>query len=172
VKPSLSLCFLTLAFTSVLAQVGVLPTKHIKVKETRDTKFSVGDVWEYQTRRNEETSRVIIVRLDKSPDLGVIVHVAVEGIKLANCNNGPEPDNVPHMPFARKAFEDSVTRKVASNSELPSNWKDGYEDWSRAYAQNKAGIYVISVADAVAVAEKTFQHGNGCDRGKADLSGR
>lgn len=161
-----------LTVASVLAQVGVVPTKHFKVQETSDPKFSVGDVWEYRTRPNEEASRVIIVRLDKSPDLGVIVHVAVQGIKLANCTNGPEPDNVPHMPFARKAFEESVTRKVASNSELPSSWKAGYEDWSKAYIRKKAGIYVISVADAVAVAEKTFQHGIGCDQGKTDVGGR
>jgi hypothetical protein len=155
-----------------LAQVGVRPTKNVKLKDANDSKFAVGDVWEYHTRPGESGSRVTIVKLDHSPDLGVIVHVAVDGIKLANCNDGPEPNNVAHMPFARKAFESSVIKKIASKRELPVGWKDGYEDWSSAYADKKAGIYVISIADAVGVAEKTFQHGNGCDEAKSNVGGR
>lgn len=164
--------WLILSIVPVFAQVGVLPTKDFTLKEASDPKFAVGDVWEYHTRPGEAGSRVTIVKLDNSPDLGVIIHVTVDGIKLANCNNGPEPDNVTHMPFARKAFEASVTKKVASKHDLPSGWKDGYEDWSAAYAEKKAGIYVISVADAVSVAEKTFQHGNGCDEGKTNVGRR
>ena len=156
-------CSVILSAAIVSAQIGVMPTKDLTLATAHDPKFSVGDVWEYQTREGEERSRVTIVHVDVSPELGVIVHVAVEGIKLANCNHGPEPDNVLHMPFARKAFEASVTKKDASDHALPSGWQDGYDDWKRAYLEKKAGMYVISIADAVGVAEKTFQHGNGCD---------
>lgn len=154
------------------AQIGLLPTKDFTLSESHDPKFVVGDVWEYRTRAGEEHSRLTIVRVDVSPDLGVIIQVAVDGIKLANCNQGPEPDNIPHMPFARRAFEGSVTKKIDSGHPLPSGWKDGYENWKDAYSAGKAGIYVISVADAVGVAEKTFQHGNGCDAATTALGGR
>ena len=43
------------------------------------------------------------------------------------------------------------------------NYRDGYEEWKEAYSRKKAGIYVIPVAKAVAVAEKTYQSGIGCD---------
>jgi hypothetical protein len=163
-------CLVALTAAAASAQIGVLPTKDFTVTETHDSRFSVGDVWEYHTREGEEHSRVTIVRLDASPELGMIVHIAVEGIRLTNCNNGPEPNNVPHMPFSRKAFESSVTKKIDSGHALPSGWKDGYGEWKSAYSAGKAGIYLISIAEAVGVAEKTFQRGNGCDGASTTVS--
>ena len=100
--------------------------------------------------------------MESSPELGVIVHVAVDQIKLANCHGGPSPDAVPHMPFARKALDGSVTKKIASQQPLP-DYREGYQEWKAAYGKKKAGIYVISVAKAVAVAEKPYRSGIGCE---------
>jgi hypothetical protein len=160
----LCLC-VVMAFPSlrVAAQVGVLPKKDVTLKESTDEKFRVGDVWEYQTRKGEEHSRITILRVDESPELGTIIHVGIDNVRLANCHGGPEPEAVPHMPFARKALEESVAKKVASDQPLP-DYKEGYQEWRRAYVQKHAGIYVISVANAVSVAEKTFQNGIGCDQ--------
>lgn len=143
------------------AQVGVLPKKDVRLKQSTDEKFRVGDVWEYQTRKGEEHSRITILRVDESPELGTIVHIGVDNVRLSNCNGGPEPDSVPHMPFARKALEESVSKKVASGQSLP-DYEEGYQEWREAYEQKRAGIYIVSVAGAVSVAEKTFQAGNRC----------
>jgi hypothetical protein len=144
------------------AQVGVAPKKDISLKQTTDEKFRVGDVWEYQTRKGEERSRATILRIDDSPELGIIVHIAVDNLHFTNCHGGPEPDAVPHMPFARKAVEESVKKRLAEGQPLPS-YEDGYEDWKDAYTHRHAGVYVVSIADAVSVAEKTFQKGIGCE---------
>gem|GEM_PF-3294015 len=66
------------------------------------------------------------------------------------------------MPFARKALDASVRKKLASAQPLPS-YEDGYQEWRDAYVQKHAGVYVVSIADAVSVAEKTFQKGIGCE---------
>lgn len=152
---------MALACIGLRAQVGVLPKKDVTLKEIADEKFRVGDVWEYQTRQGEEHSRITILRVDESPELGTIVHVGVDNVRLANCHGGPEPDSIPHMPFARKALEESVSKKVASGQPLP-DYEEGYREWREAYEQKRAGIYVVSVGGAVSVAEKTFQAGNGC----------
>lgn len=144
------------------AQVGVLPKKDVSLKHTTDEKFQVGDVWQYQTRKGEERSRITILRVDDSPEIGIIVHIGVDSVHFANCHGGPEPDAVPHMPFARNALEMSVKKKLASGQPLPS-YEDGYRDWKDAYAQKHAGVYVVSIAEAVSVAEKTFQKGIGCE---------
>jgi hypothetical protein len=142
-------------------QVGILPKKDATLKESTDEKFRVGDVWEYQTRKGEEHSRITILRVDESPELGIIVHIGVDNVRLSNCHGGPEPDSVPHMPFARNALEGSVIKKVASDQPLP-DYEEGYREWRAAYEQKHAGIYVVSVGDAVSVAKKTFQKGIGC----------
>lgn len=162
VKPVVIPTALLLATLAASAQVGVSPKKDITLEEVTDEKFRVGDVWEYKTRPGEERSRVTIVRIDKSPKLGIIVHVAVSNIRLANCHDGPEPDSVSHMPFARRALEVSVTKRIASNQPLPT-FREGYDDWKSAYTRKKAGVYVIPVAEAVTAAEKTYRHGIGCE---------
>jgi hypothetical protein len=156
-----SVLFLMTCSTASLCQVGVLPKKDVALKQITDRKFQTGDVWEYITRPGEESSRLTILRIEKSPELGVIIHVAVDKIKLANCKGGPEPDSIPHMPFARNALDASVKKRLATNQPLPS-FEDGYSDWRAAYVRKSAGIYIVSVADAVSIAEKSYQQGIGC----------
>ena len=155
--------FVSLAVVGTLrAQIGVLPQKDTTLSAATDEKFKVGDEWEYRTRKSEEKSTLTILKVESSPELGVIVHVAVNKIRLANCQGGPSPDSVPHMPFARRALDDSVTKKIASDRPLP-NYEDGYNEWKEAYSRKQAGIYVVPVSKAVAVAEKTYQSGIGCE---------
>jgi hypothetical protein len=145
----------------------MLPEHDVSLKQRTDPKFRIGDVWEYRTRPGEERSRLTILRIDQSPELGIIVHIAVDRITLVNCHGGPEPDAIPHMPFARKALEASIRKKVASNRPLPA-YENGYEEWKQGYDRQKAGIYIITVAAALDVAEVTYRHGIGCD---ADAKG-
>jgi hypothetical protein len=147
---------------TTVAQIGVVPKKDTTLQDATDAKFKPGDVWEYTTREGEEHSTLTILKVDNSPELEVIVHVGVEKIKLANCRGGPSPESVPHMPFARKALDDSVTKKIASNRPLP-NFREGYEEWKEAYSKKKAGIYIVGVSSAVGVAEKTYRSGIGCE---------
>jgi hypothetical protein len=143
-------------------QIGILPKKDVSLRDATDAKFKVGDVWEYTTRQGEEKSTLTILKIDDSPELGLIIHIAVERIKLRNCHGGPSPNSIPHMPFALKALSESVTNKIASKQSLP-DYRDGYEEWKAAYLKRKAGIYVIGVSGAVSVAEKTYQSGIGCE---------
>ena len=131
------------------------------MQPTTDSKYRVGDVWEYTTRGGEEQSRLTIVKIDKSSKLGIVIHIAVDRLNWRTCQGDPLPEQVPHMPFAREAIEDSVTRRVGSSRSLP-NYQDGYEEWKNAFLNGHAGIYTISVKDAVSVAETTWRKGMGC----------
>ena len=65
------------------------------------------------------------------------------------------------MPFARKAVEASVTKRIKATKSLP-DYRNGYEEWREAYVNKHAGVYVISVQEAVSVAEETWRSGIGC----------
>jgi hypothetical protein len=144
------------------AQIGAKPKSDVRLTEGTDPKFRVGDVWEYKTRQGEEHSRVTIVKIDSSPELGMIVHVGVDNLTWKDCQNNPMPESVAHMPFACKAVDASVTRRIATDHTLP-DYHSGYEEWKEAYSKKHAGIYVIAIQDAVSVAEKTYRSGIGCE---------
>lgn len=146
---------------SVLAQIGLAPKNDFRLEAATDTKFRVGDVWEYDNRPGESSSRVTILKIDHSPEVGIIVHVAVDQLTWQDCQNNPISQQVPHMPFARRSLEVSLKRRTASNQALP-DYREGYRQWREAYSSKNAGIYIIAVKDAVSVAEKSYRGAHGC----------
>jgi hypothetical protein len=151
---------IALLCTAARAQVGALPND-TRLSNASDPKFHVGDIWEYKTRTGEENSRLTVVKVDSSPELGTIVHIAVNNLTWKDCQNKPFPQSVPHMPFARKVLEASLSKKAGVEQSLP-DYRNGYEEWKAAYSQKRAGIYIIEVRDAVSVAEYTYRAGIGC----------
>jgi len=166
-RVALGLAITVVFCVQLLAQVGALPRHDTKIENATDEKFHAGDVWEYKTRPGEESSTLTILKIDKSHELGPIVHVAVDNVRLRNCLGGNDPQFISHMPFAREALDASVTKLVDSKRALP-NPSEGYAEWLAAYKKKHAGIYIVSVAQAVSVAEQTFQQGLGCSAGKTN----
>ena len=148
-------------FGAVDAQIGVIPKGEVRLDESKDQKFQVGDIWEYKTRPGEERSRITILRIENSPKVGIIVHVAVDNLTWLDCENKAFAQSIPHMPFGRGAIEASVTKRIASTRDLP-DFEEGYRLWRDAFSKQHAGFYVIPMKDAVSVAEKTWRSGVGC----------
>ena len=146
---------------AVDAQIGAIPKGEVRLDEWNDQKFHVGDVWEYKTRPGEERSTITILRVESSPKVGIIVHVAVDNLTWLDCESNAFAQSIPHMPLARGAIEASVTRRIASTRDLPA-FEEGYRLWRDAFSKQPAGIYVIPMKDAVSVAEKTWRLGVGC----------
>jgi hypothetical protein len=122
-----------------------------------DPKFHPGQVWEYHTRPREKKSTLTILKIESIPQLGVIVHIRVDKIRLRNCSGGPEPDKFEHMPFSRDAIDRSVVKLVKDHSDVP-NFAEGYAEWR----EDCGGIYTISVAEAIQAGEEVFNNHFGC----------
>jgi hypothetical protein len=157
----LAMSALAVSPTKVAAQIGALPTGDVRLDESKDSKFHVGDIWQYKTRPAEERSRITILRIENSPSVGIIVHVAVDNLTWQDCQNKPFAQSIPHMPFARSAIEASVTKRIASTRDLPK-FEEGYRGWRDAFSKQHAGVYIIPMKYAVSVAEKTWRSGVGC----------
>jgi hypothetical protein len=132
----------------------------------KDKKYQPGQVWQYKTRQGEEHSRITVLRVERLPKVGVIVHVRVNRIGLRNCAGGPEPDNFQHMPFTKDALDRSVTKLEKGSVDIPD--LSGYEQW-RA---DCGGVYTITVAEAIKAAEYTFNKGLGCEQPNAPTTSR
>jgi hypothetical protein len=141
--------------------VGVV-SRDTSLTDTTDTKFKVGQVWHYKTRKGEEASTLTVLKLDKSPAVGVIVHVAIGGIQYHSCVPAQTPDRLEHMPFTKKALESSVTElATASEQQLPDFFA-AYSQWRSLYTEHKVGLYTSTVAEALDFGEKTYRRGLGC----------
>jgi hypothetical protein len=120
-----------------------------------DEKFKAGQIWEYDTRKGEEESRIIILKVEK-PNNEVIVHVAVINAKIRNPQiEGGISNEISHLPFSRESIEKSVTKLESSNNELP-DFMDGYKNWKEAFDAGYGGIYTIPVKEVVEIFEQSM----------------
>ena len=127
-----------------------------ELKDTTESKFKIGQMWSYKTRPGEEKSYFIVVKVETHPKLGTIVHIAVRKLKMRN-SRSPDglSEDVDHMPFAEDALNKSAVKILQDKVDLP-DFQDGYGEWRRAFEEGHAGIYTITLAEAVKVMEATL----------------
>ena len=73
-------------------QIGMVPNVPVQLQAFRDSKYHVGDGWEYKSRRGEERSRFTVVKVEASPKVGVIIHIGVDNLVWQACRQISAPD--------------------------------------------------------------------------------
>jgi len=119
--------------------------------DTDQSEFKVGQVWKYNNRVGEESSTLVILKVESAPKWNTIVHVGVTGARVKTPNG--VQDTLPHLPFAEVAVKKSVTKKVSDNGTL-TDFQGGYKLWREAATTGKGGVFTISVGEAVATVEE------------------
>jgi hypothetical protein len=118
-------------------------------------RFQTGQVWSYRTRAGEEDSRLTVVKVEDHERLGTLVHIRVDGVAQKNPH---APDGVSrvihHMPFTEEALGRSVVELVAADAPVPATFQEGYGIWKEAFDRDKAGVFTITVAEAIAFCEE------------------
>lgn len=124
--------------------------------EKDEVKFKVGQMWSYRARQHEEKSYFIIVKIGHDDKLGTLVHIAMRGLKMKN-RRSPDgiSDTVNHMPFTEEAVKRSALKLLKEKVDLP-DYKEGYQMWRDAFDAERAGVYTITIVEAVEVMEATL----------------
>ena len=79
------------------------------------SKFQVGQTWKYKTRAGEEGSTLTVLKVESGPDTGVIVHVALRGIRVTNPHApGGFITQANRLPMAEEALQKSVTEMLSA----------------------------------------------------------
>ena len=124
----------------------------------KDDTFKVGQKWHYKTRPQDEGSLLTILKTENYSNDGIVVHIAVNGLKLKNPNK-PDgyTDLVGHLPVSKKTLAESVTTLESENNKLPDNYKEGYDSWKKEFDAGKAGIFSIPVSEILETIEDTMK---------------
>jgi hypothetical protein len=142
---------MTLAiYFSVLGAIAVCGQDSM-LKDTTESRYKVGQVWTYKTRPNEGKSTFIVLKVESHPKLGNIVHIALRDLRLRK-TNGDVIETAGHLPFAEDAVNKSAVKLLREQADLP-DYDEGYGMWREAFDAGKAGIYRLTVAEAVGVME-------------------
>lgn len=129
------------------------------LKGATQSRYKEGQIWSYQTRPGEEKSYFQVVKVTHHPKLGNVIHVAVRGLKMKNplsrdgisggVRNIPFfSDRVRHLPFVEKAIDKSAVKLLKEKAALP-DYEEDYGKWRDAFDAGRAGVYTITLAEAV-----------------------
>lgn len=124
------------------------------LKDATESKYKVGQVWSYKTRPNEKKSTFIVVKAESHPKLGNIIHVALRDLKLRK-PGGDLIETAKHLPFAEEAIDKSAVKLLKEKADLP-DYEEGYGMWREAFDAGRAGVYTITIAEAVDVMEQSL----------------
>jgi len=121
------------------------------------SKFVPGQIWTYATRPNEESSRVVILKVEEDDTLGTVVHIRVSGLRIPSPSApGGQTDQIGHMPFSEDALSRSLL-KLESTSDAIPDFQEGYQQWRSAVDSGKGGIFTIDVVDGVKFIAEAMQ---------------
>jgi hypothetical protein len=104
-----------------------------------------GQVWKYKTRQGEQASTLTILKVESYKDLGRVIHIRVDSIRMINPLKGNVVTDIPHLPFKEDAVQKSVTELVRKSPEIPE-FQEGYDTWKSAYLAGKAGAFDTTVS--------------------------
>lgn len=118
--------------------------------------YAVGQVWTYRINPGDEGSTLQINKIEQDPKLGAIFHISVFGLHIPNPRvTGGILKELLHLPVSKETLDKSV-KSIVNAPVRPVSYEEGYAHWKQAFDAGNAGIYTISVAEIVTLAEQTM----------------
>jgi len=135
-----------------LAAVGLLLV--MGASSARD--YAAGQVWTYHVKPGDEGSTLQINKVEQDPKLGPIFHISVFGLRISNPRvAGGILTELPHLPVSKETLDKSV-ESLSHTAIRPVAFEEGYAHLKREFDAGRAGIYTMSVAEIVTLAEQTM----------------
>jgi hypothetical protein len=122
---------------------------------TMATEYTAGQIWSYKTRTGEESSTILINKIQNDPKIGKIFHISVRDVNVINphAQAGVSKD-LPHFPVSEITLEKSCL-KITGQSAINPEFNEGYKIWRKAFDAGEAGVFDISVAEIVDFIQQT-----------------
>jgi hypothetical protein len=116
--------------------------------------FMEGQVWSYRTRQGEGASTLLIDKVEKDPTLGVIYHISISGLSIKNSRaESGVIHELPHIPVSAQTLQSSCLKLLGHSDQNP-DFAKGYAEWKQAFDQGQAGVYSVTVAEIVEIADR------------------
>jgi len=127
-----------------------------RLRETKKSRYEVGQVWTYKTRPGEEESTFTIVKINSHAKMGNIIHLFLEGVRIRNpMQEEGFSDLIPHMPFSEDAVAQSAVKMIRKVTKLPE-FEEGYDVWKESFDEGEAGVFTTSLAQGLDYLEKSI----------------
>jgi hypothetical protein len=113
-----------------------------------ERRYHPGQVWRYKNAVRED-SRAIVGQVEDLPGTGTVVSICVTNVYLPHAQTGePTLNAISHAPMTSDAMDVSVIEQTGASEPIPE-FTDARAEWRALIAKEKAGVFIIPVADVV-----------------------
>lgn len=107
--------------------------------ESFKSEYLEGQLWSVKDSQQNDYKFALIIKLETLNNTK-IVHISVL--------DASGVETIGHMPFSEKAFSKSINKLVQLHS-IKHEINSGYQIWREEFDTNGAGVYNISIMEAV-----------------------
>jgi hypothetical protein len=125
-----------------LVFLGILTIISFAKCSFEDERYKVGQIWVYDTRPGEESSRVTVVAVENNPKFGIVVSIYINKLQIKVLNY--TVDEIDHMAFTKAAMDKSVISFDGYVTEMPE-YKKGYLEWKETLANGDGNVFNDSI---------------------------
>jgi len=108
--------------------------------------YQVGQVWTLQSGEYKG-AEVIIANVENHPVQKHVIHIMVPG-PLQNAK-GQITSAISHLPFSEEGLRKSDLKLSRKKSPVTDDWREGYELWNAEALEGRAGMFSVSVSEAI-----------------------
>ncbi len=115
--------------------------------------ISPRQVWKYRSRPGEESSRIIVGKIEEVNG-SMVIHVKLIGVKIRSPQAPSEfISELAHIPISEESFRASIIEVVHGPADL-ENFEEGYSLWK----EQRGGVFTISAREIVDMTENAMKN--------------
>lgn len=114
-----------------------------------------GDCWSYDTRPGEESSYLVIRKVETLPRIGEVAHIAIFGLHMKNPLSRKPLITIPYVAITGAALRGSIKQRL--NVPVPQNeWLMGYTSWHQGFDAGLNSPIQTPVREYIDESERVF----------------
>ena len=119
------------------------------------SEFHVGELWRISSGKYAKAQVVICEILDHEK-IGLSIHIRIPG---PIPGQSTKDKSILHIPFSEEALKASLLKKDGTSSDIGDLHKEGFEYWLEEFKNGNAGIFSVSVSEAIDLIFETESSG-------------
>lgn len=126
--------------------IGFTMFGFFKKAQAKSPAYEDGQIWVVQSGEFKG-AKVILAYVENQPSRGEVFHIMIPG-PIEN-SEGLVTSSISHLPFGKEGLDKSDLKLLHKNADVPDDWREGYEIWNEAASKGEAGIFSVTVSEAI-----------------------
>jgi len=131
-----------------------------KKTQAEPPEFQHGQIWTLQSGVYQGVN-ISIAKVENHPVQKEVIHIRVLG-PIEDAEGRVTP-GVSHLPFAKEGLQKSGLKLSQKKADVSDEWLEGYGMWNEAALKGEAGVFTLTVSEAIDIVFQQLPSSGGAE---------